>query len=247
MLRPAPLAQTVEGSGRWPVPRRSARATACQLEGVGAERAQAEETLQYERFRRAIYEADQRAWASLYHRYRGQVLAWTRSHSAWALVASRGDDDYWATLAFERLWLAMRPQHFHRFATLEALLAYLKMCAISVVLDEARSRTSRASKDAPSGAPSAEESAYVLAAGAIETIVLQRAEKVELWRAVVRALPDDSSRLVAYLSFVAGRAPREIAALHSERFPNVEDVYRTKRKLLERLRHCVAVNALRVA
>jgi hypothetical protein len=46
----------------------------------------------------------------------------------------------------------------------------------------------------------------------------------------------EDERLLLYLTYVQDMQPREITALHRQRFPTVDDVYRIKRNVLERLR-----------
>jgi hypothetical protein len=58
-----------------------------------------------------------------------------------------------------------------------------------------------------------------------------------LWRQVSAALADEQERLVLYLSYVIGMTPRQIKDRHTDRFPDVGEVYRLKRAALLRLRH----------
>ena len=67
-------------------------------------------------------------------------------------------------------------------------------------------------------------------------LVSSRLDAAALWGAVREALPDDTDRLVAQLSFIGALTPREIFARHRDRFETVNDVYRVKRNLMERLR-----------
>jgi hypothetical protein len=69
--------------------------------------------------------------------------------------------------------------------------------------------------------------------------------QVDLWKAIDRELRTDTERLVVRLSFAAGLSPREIKALHPELFPDISEVYRLKRNLIERLRRSQAISDLR--
>ena len=66
----------------------------------------------------------------------------------------------------------------------------------------------------------------------------------ELWRAVLDELRDESECLVAQLSFVDGLTPREIRGRHPERFTEVDEVYRLKRNVIDRLRRSQAIQQL---
>jgi len=124
------------------------------------------------------------------------------------------------------------------FTDLASILKYLKMCLGSVLLDAARVRRRQAClsiDDLPSDAPTIDDPSAA--------IVGQIAGR-ELWQAVEAELRDESERLVAQLSFVAGLTPRDICARHPDRFAEVNDVYRLKRNLIERLRRSQAIQQL---
>ena len=70
----------------------------------------------------------------------------------------------------------------------------------------------------------------------VESVVFDRMASRELWQAVLDSLPDADERLIAYLSFVQGMKPAEIAAQRSDRFAGAADVYRIKRNAIDRLR-----------
>jgi hypothetical protein len=187
-----------------------------------------------ELFRRAICEADSAAWESVFDVYRSLVAAWIKNHPAAAVAAD--ESAYWLNRAFERFWQALAPERFETFATLAALLRYLKMCVHSVLLDEVRRQRATAdtldldTAEAEPG-PAGPERA------------LDRLASQELWQAIERELGSDAERLVAYLSFALEYKPGEIYARHSAQFTDVKDVYRIKRDLIDRLRRSQGVRA----
>jgi hypothetical protein len=175
-------------------------------------------------FRRAIVAGDQAAWGALCAHYGGLVCAWLRRHPAWHLAGEEAD--YLANRAFERFWRSVGPDRFGTFAGLPALLQYLKLCAHSALLDEARARARQPAGHAcpPATVPGFEEG------------VLGRISAGELWQAVRAEVRDETELLVATLSFVHALTPREICARHPEQVADVGEVYRIKRNLLDRLR-----------
>jgi len=185
-------------------------------------------------FRRAICERDDEAWTTVVEQYRGIVLAAIRRHSASHQLHE--DDIYWINRAFQRFWAAVGPDRFGQFTELPAILGYLKMCAVSVLLDDLRAL--RRCQFAPIDETSPE--------CAVEPdhgdVVSDRLDAAALWAAVLETLVSDTERLVARLSFVGGLSPREIFARHDDCFANVGDVYRVKRNLLERLRNKRGLN-----
>ncbi len=195
-----------------------------------------EDSAGVELFRRAIADADEDAWEAVVALYRGLLIA----QSARLVVRNLVDEDagFCVDRAFQRFWRATRTRGIHEFQDLASILKYLKMCLGSVLLDEARARRRQACVSiedlSPDACVSTDPSTEVVAG------IAQR----ELWESINRELRDDSERLVARLSFAAGLSPREIRALHPERFAEVSDVYRLKRNLIERLRRSQAIKDL---
>jgi DNA-directed RNA polymerase specialized sigma24 family protein len=180
----------------------------------------------YELFRRAVVCRDALAWDGVVAQYRGIVLAYVRQHPARALV--REEEEFWVNRTFQRFWLALGADRFGRFPDLASLLKYLKLCAHSVFVDQLRSQRSTVPlEEVPPQAGKFEDA---------ELLAVDRVASSELWEAVKRTLPEESERLVAYLSLARDWKPSEIHARHTDRYPSVTDVYRIKRTVLERLR-----------
>src|SRR5947209_3592719 len=181
-----------------------------------------------ELFRRAICEREDQAWTSIVEQYSGTVLAAIRRHSA--SYQLHEDNIYWINWSFQRFWTAIGPDRFGQFTELASILGYLRTCAVSVLVDDLRAL--RRAQFAPIHETSPE--------CAVEPdhgdLVSGRVDGAALWAAVLEALVSDTERLVAQLSFVGGLSPREIFARHSDRFASVEDVYRVKRNVVDRLR-----------
>jgi DNA-directed RNA polymerase specialized sigma24 family protein len=173
-----------------------------------------------ELFQRAICGRDELAWSEVIAQYAGLVRAWVRQHPA-ALRGSDDDELVWGT--FERFWAAVGPERWQQFPNLASLLRYLKMCAHSAVIDNLRFRQR---------APSAPMD-YATAAS---YNMLGRLAATDLWNAIVSLLPDESERLLIYLSVVREMTPGEILRRCPQRFGSVAEVYRIKRNVLERLR-----------
>lgn len=182
-----------------------------------------------ELFRRAVCQRSHAAWEAVLAQYRGMVLGWVRQHPAAAGL--REEDDYWINRTFERFWSAVGPDRFGSFNALAAVLRYVKMCVHSVLLDEVRSRGKAQLEplgderdEDPDQAPNA------------EARVVEQAAGEELWAAITREVADEAERRVVYLSFVLDLKPGEIQERHPELFDSVDDVYRIKRNVVERLR-----------
>ena len=192
-----------------------------------------------ELFRRAVCEREEAAWEAIAVQFGGLLIGWLKRHPASALL--REDEDYIVNRALARFWQAIGPERFHKFASLAALLTYLKMCVHCAVLDEVRSR-----RDVCDPWPSAADGddsdlADASQAGADS---LDRVSEHEMWQTIVRELPDQGERLVVYLSFALDMRPGEIHRRHSDRYPTAADVYRVKRSALDRLRRSAAMRSL---
>jgi DNA-directed RNA polymerase specialized sigma24 family protein len=183
----------------------------------------------FELFRRAICERDDGAWDAVVGQYRGLVRSWIRQQPASTATGAGGDE--LAIRAFERLWMAVGPERFGQFLDLASLLGYLKMCAHSVVVDEVRARRST-----QVGALDELPAAADVEAPAVDTTVERRTAVHELWTAILGEVPDESERLLVYLTFALDLKPGEIHDRHPDRYPTVADVYRLKRNVLDRLR-----------
>jgi DNA-directed RNA polymerase specialized sigma24 family protein len=189
-----------------------------------------------ELFRRAIAERDDRAWAKVVAQYRRMVLAWVGRHQDFATIGAGEDADHWVDAVFVRFWNALKPERFGQFGETRQLLAYLKMCASSVVQDELRQRQQRlvsvplepiGDDDPPEDYSRAIE---------VHDPPEARLETEELLGIIRRELRDDLERHVFELSIRLGFTPREITRRDPGRFPSAEVVYQVKRNLLERLR-----------
>jgi hypothetical protein len=207
----------------------------------------AEEEL--ELFRRAVCERDRLAWETAISRHRWLIAAWLRQHPSASQEFGSSEEDCRIDRVFERFWRAVTPDRFGSFASFARLLAYLKLCAHSAILDEARRAQARdggrvrlISLDQEGGERLHAEAA--LHTTDVESEVLERLDGHELWRAVVRALPDECTRQVVYLSFAMGLTPRQIHGRYPARYPRVADVYRIKQNALRRLRRSPAIQAL---
>lgn len=182
----------------------------------------AEEGIQL--FHRAIVLRDADAWGELHARYRTVMCAWARRNLLFEASQTHCEDI--ADEALERAWLALTPECFQSFAGLPALLAYLRACVASAVIDSARKQQfSDRVGDDPAEIP----------ATPFEEPLVEQLDRAELWELVNSLLKSDTERLVLHERFVLDLRPREIQARHPGVFPNINLVYTTQRNLCDRL------------
>jgi RNA polymerase sigma factor (sigma-70 family) len=183
-----------------------------------------------EMFRRAIVKRDQDAWACLYQQYAPLVLTWVNQHqSATSLLGQDGGAPL-VNAVFAKFAQALTPVKMDNFDSLAAILKYLKMCVHSVIADEVRSRQARQYEETLETIeqePAADDPAEDVVSGL---------SAQSLWQVIQEELNGEDERLLIYLAYVQGMKPSEISAQNRRYFPSVEDVYRIKRNVLERLR-----------
>lgn len=201
------------------------------LKSVDAAARPADERAALEMLQRAIRDGDQDAWNRVVRAYYYFVVGCIRRYGPLTYTEAT---DYWVNRAFERFWIAVKPERLVDFPTLGSLLRYLSLCAYSVVMDEARARA-RTQADSLSE----DEDAPTTLCGGLDEFDAVHSD--ELWQAVAAALPDDDERLVAHLSWVRDLKPSQIQGLRPDRFASTNEVYRVKRAVIERLRRSEAL------
>jgi DNA-directed RNA polymerase specialized sigma24 family protein len=179
----------------------------------------------YSLFRQAIVERDAEAWATICICYQALLMHWANQSCA-SMAINESSRDL-ADHAFARAWAALTPACFGKFASLAALLAYLRTCVTSVAIDAARAQAARSRMrekldEQPVATP--------------EEIVLHQAECSELWHLVSQVVATAQERTILYECFVLDLPPRSILIRNPGLFATIDAVYAAKRNLLDRLR-----------
>src|SRR5690349_4903477 len=183
-----------------------------------------------ELFRRAITNHDDDAWACIYQQYAPLVLTWVNQHQSAAPLLGQDGSGPLVNAAFAKFSQALTPAKMGNFDSLAAVLKYLKMCVHSVIADEVRSRQARQYEetlDSIEHEPATDDPA---------DDVVSNISAQGLWQVIQEELNGEDERVLIYLAYVHGMKPSEISSQHRRLFPSVEDVYRIKRNVLERLR-----------
>ncbi len=183
-----------------------------------------------ELFRRAIVRRDEDAWACVYQQYAPLVLTWVNQHQSAAASLGQDGSAPLVNAAFAKFAQALTPAKMGNFDSLAAVLKYLKMCVHSVIADEVRSRQVRQYEetlDSLEQEPATDDPAEDVVSGL---------SAQHLWQVIQEELNGEDERLLIYLAYVQGMKPGEICSHSRQHFPSVEDVYRVKRNVLERLR-----------
>lgn len=182
----------------------------------------------YELFRRALKDRNEYAWQALWETYRNLVMGWVRSTSGYDSTNTPLDE--LVTMSFEKFWKAFKNKSFDDFPTLQTLLQYLRLCCASTVTDRLRRRRhDQLLTDI--------DDAYYIASGhKPERIVMEEEARHHFWQQVNTLLNDEQEELLIRSYFVYGFKPRQIHSRFPDSFPTVQDVYRVKRNVMNRLR-----------
>src|SRR5688572_22095376 len=127
----------------------------------------------YGLFRRAIVDRDADAWATISARYRPLLIAWVVRCPSFHASSESGEK--MADEALARAWRALTPERYRSFPNVSALMAYLRACVTSTVIDTARTRRLYEHASA--------ELADAIAEPAEET-VLEGLGRLETWKLV---------------------------------------------------------------
>jgi hypothetical protein len=184
----------------------------------------------YELMRRAIVLQDDLAWSGMYELYHPVVSSWILCQ-----VPKPVGEDLEALVneAFARFARAMTAQKWCNFACVSALLGYLKCCAKSAATDYHRWGQPRQHEDS---LESLSQSQEPLSDDCAESVI-ERLAAQELWRIVSCEAPAEEERLILILHIAHGMPPRTLQQRYPTVFPRVQDIYRIKRNVLERLQH----------
>jgi DNA-directed RNA polymerase specialized sigma24 family protein len=182
----------------------------------------------YELLRRAIVGRNSHAWDKIYEIYQPLVTGWVRRHSS--LEAAGDDIDYFVNCAFDKMWSAMNAEKFRQSEDLASLLRYFQTCVHSVIIDHRRgNQIQTVDLDGIPHLPSPDSPS-------IEDGVTGRLERKRLWQIVTSLVQNKKEMIILRCSFLHGQKPSEIFAAYPDRFESLDEVYRIKRNLLNRLR-----------
>ena len=174
-------------------------------------------------FRRAMLERDNAAWELLVERFNSYLLSLFRRHVRREAASRLDSPENYVAKAFERFWLAAVHNQKFEFSTLAAALSYLRNCLNGAILDTLRafSRVQEVALPEPGFAES--------------PAVEDQDDGQELWDIIRSLLANERERRVAYLLFHCNLKPREIVRRCTQEFSDVQEIYRLRRNIIERL------------
>lgn len=185
----------------------------------------------FDLFRRAVVEREQLAWEEIHRRYHSLMVAWARQSSVASTLTEHYEDI--ADQAFARAWSAMTPARFADFPNLAALLAYLRSCVSTVIIDMVRAQATR---------ERTYKRLFVGETISPEQIVLQSMENRQLWSLVQSHVSSPQDEVILALNIVLGLPPRLILSRRPDLFRSIDNVYSARRNFIGRLQRNLAMN-----
>lgn len=186
----------------------------------------------FELFRRAILDDCQTAWRVIYHQYKRQMIHWAGGRSADAEdVVHRGLEKFITKMR-------ERPDTFTGFAGLASVMAYLKRCIRSVRVDRER-KTERKRRIVE-----ALEITSPAHARSSEQLVLDPLVRERCAEHIRSRLNDEQERLLVHLQFELDLKPAEIVDRRPDQFPDADEVYKVRERVIRRLSRDLALEDL---
>jgi hypothetical protein len=181
------------------------------------------ETYGLELLRRCTIQGDQEARTWLQDCLGGLVRGWLRRHPSREAACRLESEENYVVQAFERFWLATTLTHRAEFRTLAAALQYLRASLNGAILDTRRAYSrSRGAPLPESGEPG-------------ESFVEEHTDSSEVWDVLQMVLTNEREQRLAYLLYHCGLGPREIVRFYSGEYSDVQEIYRVRRTIMERL------------
>ncbi len=176
-----------------------------------------------ELLRRALLQRDPLAWEAVQQCFKETLLRWMERHSLRSVACRFDSEENYVALAFARFWQATAGNQAIEFKTLGAALRYLRASLHGTILDTLRAY----SRPQEVSLPEAGEAG--------EPLAQERADGRQLWEVIRSLIPNERELRVAYLLFNCGLKPREIVHFCPQEFSQVEEIYRLRRNIVDRL------------
>jgi hypothetical protein len=176
-----------------------------------------------ELFRRALQECDPFAWEIIQLHFTEMMLQWMQRHPLRNVVCNYDSNENYVAQAFTRFWQATIGNKQIQFKSFAAILRYLRASLNGIVIDTLRAYSRRREIALPeTGEPG-------------EPGVECRDDGYEVWDVIWSLLPDERQQRLAYLMYHCSLKPREIIQFCSQEFSDIQEIYRLRRSIFERL------------
>jgi len=176
-----------------------------------------------ELLRRATFQDNQEAWAWVQHCFGGIVREWLRRYPQREVACQLESEENYVAQTFERFWQATASNQRVQFSELAAALQYLRASLNGVILDMLRAYARSGEVPLPGPGESG------------EPLVEDDTENSEVWESLQLHLANPRELRVAYFLFYCGLGPREIIRFCPQEWSDVQEIYRLRRTIMDRL------------
>ena len=194
-------------------------------------------------FQRAIQQCDQVAWTSICELYSPLVRTWVECFLSGTRLDGQEEVEAMVNVSFARFATAFTPEKLKQSDSVAAILSYLRCCSRTVVSNEVQRYQVHRRESSLDMMNLIECAETVLDDPALE--VIESVSAQGLWQVIQEELRGEDERLLLYLTCICGMKPSEISSQHSRLFPSVDDVYRLKQSIRERLARSRRIQAFR--
>jgi hypothetical protein len=172
---------------------------------------------------RALIQGEQEAWEWMHHCFSSLVLDWLHRHPNRTLACRLQSEEQYVAQTLERFWRATSLAKRVEFKTLAAALGYLRACLNGAILDTLRA--SARLRETPLPEPGEEG----------EPHMEDTSDNCEVWEMLRSILSDQRELRLAYIFFHCGLGPREIVRFCPQEFPDIQQMYSLRRRMMEHL------------
>ncbi len=181
-------------------------------------------------FRRAMSQRDHYAWDVLQQNFSELVMGWMHRHPYHEAACRIEREENYVARAFARFWRATVNNPQLEFVSLAAALRFLYASLNGAIIDELRaSRPKEVSLDAAASDESRTFSRQR------ELVTPEPDDDGEVWQIIESMLPNERERRAAFLLYYCNLKPRDIVRYCVDEFDNVQEIYRLRRNILQRL------------
>jgi hypothetical protein len=183
----------------------------------------------YELFTLALQANNTLAFTLIYRIYEPLVKRWVVQHTSY--TSTRQSVEHFVSAAYASFYASLRGNSLVNFPTVAQLLAYLKTCVNTAILQEIRAaKKQRLDDELPESTPT--------------KIVETTTTFDELWQHICRLIPNEQDQLAMRCAFIEDRKPAEIAELYPQYWQTSRLVSITLYRIRQILRNDPGVKGL---
>ncbi len=173
---------------------------------------------------RALIQQDVLAWEGVQQCFTQLMYQWLYCHSLYKMACRFESDENYIAQGFARFWQETIGNQNITFLSLGSALKYLHVSLHAIIIDTLRTY----SRSTIVALPADDEPGTLACEDEYDTS--------DLWQIIGHLLVDERQYRVAYLLYHCGLKPREIVQFCGQEFDDVQEIYRLRRNIIDRLR-----------